>query len=44
MKRLNYPEAVQDDKNRLLVGAAVGAQVTIWKGQKNFLMLELICW
>ncbi|HQP33355.1 MAG TPA: IMP dehydrogenase, partial [Candidatus Cloacimonas sp.] len=24
MKRLNYPEAVQDDKNRLLVGAAIG--------------------
>jgi len=24
MKRLNYPEAVQDAKNRLLVGAAIG--------------------
>ena len=24
MKRLNYPKAVQDDKNRLLVGAAIG--------------------
>jgi len=24
MKHLNYPEAVQDDKNRLLVGAAIG--------------------
>ncbi|MDY0218215.1 MAG: IMP dehydrogenase [Candidatus Cloacimonas acidaminovorans] len=24
MKRLNYPEAVQDNKNRLLVGAAIG--------------------
>ncbi|MDD3869249.1 MAG: IMP dehydrogenase [Candidatus Cloacimonetes bacterium] len=26
MKRLNYPEAVQDDKNRLLVGAAIGVK------------------
>ena len=26
MKRLNYPEAVQDDQNRLLVGAAIGVK------------------
>jgi IMP dehydrogenase len=42
MKSIDYPHAVQDSNNRLLVGAAVALLETFWKELRNWFTWERI--